>query len=182
MQCDRCKKVFRDNYLLNRHLNKKNLCKKIEEEEDDEIVECINDYKCKYCCKEFAAKRYCKQHEKTCKLKDDPVSMLEIDLNIKLSKFYDKECRFCDKTFARQCNLTNHYLICKKRYEYIDKLKDKKKSKEIIHIKNIYNNTTNNNTNNNTLVVNSYEDTERILRLEKNVKRICKYLRYDQMQ
>lgn len=184
MQCDRCKKVFRDNYLLNRHLNKKNICRKIEEEED-EIVECNDDYKCKYCCKEFAVKRYCKDHEKTCKLKDDPVRILEIDLNIKLSKYYDKECRFCDRTFTRHYSLTKHYLICKKRYEYIDKLKDKKKSKEIIHIKNIYNTTNNNNNttnNNNTLVVNSYEDTERIMRLEKNVKRICKYLRYDQMQ
>jgi len=135
MECPRCHKIFRDKHSLNRHINKKNLCREKEKEVEKEEIEQQEFYKCQYCCKEFEVKRYCKQHESSCKLRYDPVRILEMELNIKLDIYYDKECRFCDKTFARQCNLTNHYLICKNRTEYLNSLKKsitKKNNEELL--------------------------------------------------
>mgnify|MGYP001476989418 CR=1 FL=1 len=105
MECPRCHKTFAYSYLLTRHLNRKILCREKEKEIEKEEIEQQEQYKCQYCCKEFEVKRYCKQHEASCKLKYDPVRILEMELNIRLNKYYDKECRFCDKTFTRQCNI-----------------------------------------------------------------------------
>ena len=137
MECPRCHKIFRDKYILNRHINKKNLCREKEEEKEieKEKIEQQEQYKCQYCCKLFDNKYVKIRHEESCKLKYDPVRILEMELNIKLDKYYDKECRFCDKTFTRQCNLTNHYLICKNRTEYINSLNrsiSKKNNEELL--------------------------------------------------
>jgi hypothetical protein len=124
--CKRCGKIFRDNCDLNRHLSKKTPClQKVD--------------KCIYCFTE------CTSHKHICKLKNDPIRLLEIKLNIKIEiPDNECECRFCNKEFSRIDSLHRHTITCKSRKEYLENLL-KQNNKKIIN-----NNTTTDNNINNT--------------------------------
>jgi hypothetical protein len=112
-----------------------------------------NDHlKCEFCLNTFCSKKYKKIHQENCKLKDDPIRLLEIEKKIKISIPESKtECRFCNKEFCRFSNLNKHITHCKEREEYHQKLLTKSTETQIQNIgtMNINNGTVNNITINN---------------------------------
>ncbi len=126
----------------------------IQEEEEDKTT-------CKYCLKEFQPKNLF-NHILVCKLKDNPIRLLEIDLNIKKEKSLSTKCtkltcNYCDNVFSYQCNVNRHLKICKIKDEYYHSLMSLKETKQKTEIINQNNNNNNNNinSNNNTTNTNS---------------------------
>ena len=78
---------------------------------------------CKYCLKSFYNNGNMKKHYLTCKLKNDPVRILEIEKNILPSiPVCSTECRFCKKLMSRVSTLTTHLLTCKAKQDYLSNL------------------------------------------------------------
>jgi hypothetical protein len=142
--CKRCGKSFRDNYLLTRHLSRLNPCSN---DTKSESLDC----RCKYCLKTYFNNSSLKRHYGTCKHKNDPIRLLEIELNIE-TQFPDNscECRFCSNQFPSVFLLSEHVDDCKYRKEYYQYLIDLKNRNKIIT-----NNTTNNNNSNNQTIINN---------------------------
>ena len=117
IECIRCKKKFRDLYNLTSHQSRKNKCleiittKNIFQTEntcsktENTCIQTENtcsktentcsktENTCKWCIKCFSRKNNKNVHEKTCKLNNDPIRLLEIEAGIHL--LYSTGCRFC---------------------------------------------------------------------------------------
>jgi hypothetical protein len=88
---------------------------------------CTSSVKCEFCLNTFCNKFSKNRHQETCKLKDDPVRVLEIETKVNPKESKSKnECRFCNKEFCRKSVLYSHYSICPDRREYHDQLKEVK--------------------------------------------------------
>ena len=136
--CSNCNNCFRNNFDLNRHLSRKKPCDRkiihtmenpspqtviqspqmviqspqmvISQDKPVKIEGDVEKLNCKWCLKQFS--RTAKLTAHMCKLKDDPVRKLEMELNI--TPCMDSDCcRFCKKTFKHikrhQCNLKMTY-------------------------------------------------------------------------
>ena len=95
---------------------------------------------CKFCLNNFFKKNI-KKHLLSCKQRDDPIRLLEIDQDIcPVLPDSKTECRFCNKNLCNTSYLNKHVLICKEREDYHQTLLAKKKVQKVTSI-------TNNNTN-----------------------------------
>ena len=115
IKCPRCNEVFDFQCRLDRHLSRKKLCKKIAE-----------DNQCKYCNKTFTTFSYLKTHIETCKLREDPIRKMEIQLNIN-ENIDPTTCRYCKKTYTRVNNANAHMKTCKEKDAYIASLEEQLK-------------------------------------------------------
>lgn len=148
--CDVCEKRFRDKYNLNIHKARKIPCERVLNKQPGEMagesiicmkientgslnsikesVKSINKM-CEYCLHSFS-----KLYNKTshnCKLKEDPVRKLEIELKITpVIPECKTECRFCKKVLSRADALNKHMSSCQKRKEYHQNLLYKKEVNE----------------------------------------------------
>jgi len=71
-ECPDCHQIFTRLYNLERHVNKKNKCKKVEkiqEKEEEIVVEELKKFKCPYCNKLYTRNYDVTRHLKTCKSK-----------------------------------------------------------------------------------------------------------------
>jgi hypothetical protein len=169
-RCKLCNHEYKDNYALNRHLSRITPCVIIDENQNrgpnpnplppdpEPIV--LSKLTCHYCLHTFSTLSNLTKHSTKCKLKDDPIRLLEIEHKMNI-KFPDNklECRFCNNVLSRVDNLKTHLESCKKRQEYHKELLQKQANviNQITNnnnnVKNITNNITNNNqvTNNNNI-------------------------------
>jgi hypothetical protein len=120
-----------------------------------EPSEITPDNKCEFCLNCYSTKRNLRRHLDICKLRYDPIRLLEIKNDIKFDSFPKTECRFCNKDFINVNKLNNHFKICKEREDYHQNLIKNDTTKGISTI-GVQNNiqTQNNNTNNG--VINNY--------------------------
>jgi hypothetical protein len=152
---------------------------------------------CSFCLHTFSKRTNIKNHENSCKFKDDQVRLLEIELCIKIDEPSDSktECRFCNQFFSRSDSLFRHIKVCNERKIYHEKLLKQKENKTVNitnnnitnnnnQVTNINNNTiTNNNITNNVLVVSNFgdesvdhiSDKQFISLLDRYVKQIKKF-------
>ena len=229
IECDVCKKQFRHNYLLIRHLERKTPCKspinkkcirsyegnveynneRIKNSKQNINSESIPNtpsiifntsniqtnnpsiisnpsnnqtpcFECEYCCNKFTRKYTLNTHYKKCKMIDDPVRELEIELckNESIDP-ESKSCRFCNKVFYNLNNLHRHDKICKPKEEYKRKL-----LKELNRYRQQNTTTTNNSTvpnitinidnshniHNNTMNIMNYDHDYEHITIEKIIK------------
>jgi uncharacterized C2H2 Zn-finger protein len=126
---------------------------------------------CSFCLHTFSKRTNIKNHENSCKFKDDQVRLLEIELCIKIDEPTDPktECRFCNQIFSRSDSLFRHVKVCNERKIYHEKLLKQKENKTVNIINNnnqvtninnniTNNNITNNNITNNVLVISNFGD------------------------
>ena len=92
--CDRCEKDFKQEWRLERHLKRKNLCKS---KTDNPNIR----YSCNICQKDYKQKCHLTRHLKTCKKNDEK----------------EYKCDFCDKIFKRKWCLERHLKTCKIKKE-----------------------------------------------------------------
>lgn len=133
IECDICKKTFRHNYLLMRHLNRKFPCQpsepvthKVSSHEIKNNPKSLNssgnfvdEVRCDYCHKYLSRGQRLTDHTTKCHMKNDAVRMMEIQL--KKNVFLNPEshkCRFCNKECMRIDNLKRHEMICKSKENY----------------------------------------------------------------
>lgn len=110
-----------------------------------------NDKRCNFCLCSFSSAKYKNKHETICKLREDPVRLLELDLCITAQAHECKTgCRFCNKILSSVAKLNYHYISCQKRIDYLENLRKTAKGKESV----IINNYTTNNTVNNNIIIN----------------------------
>ena len=190
-KCKKCGSCFRDNRDLFRHESRVKPCIKIKilEKITENPINTLENpipslenpnNTCKHCLNIFSTQSNKGKHEKKCKLKDDPIRILEIENDIipELPES-NTECRFCNKNFYNNSNLNRHISICKEREVY-KKILIKEKQQNVIN--NINNNTTiNNNTNcnnvNNNLILNfgqenlNHIQTENIIKLLRDIRK-----------
>ena len=177
--CSTCNKDFQSSWHLKRHINNKKRCL------PQEVVPKTESYKCLYCAKPFSNKSSLDRHAKSCFNKDDNVRQREIKLGVQLMQYYDKECRFCNKHFSSRWYLRKHYESCVERNKYIEKLQDLRighRGDAQVNIVNDNSNNTNTNCHNNNtfnIVINSYDETERIMR--DLPKLVCNWMIQDQI-
>jgi len=133
---------------------------------------------CQYCTNIFFNKNTLRRHEKTCKMKDDPCRLLEIEMGIQHKKSENLICYFCNKTLFRADSLTRHLSICKERGLYHEQLlkqnqeKEQKIIQQTINNGTINNGTINNGTINNTIVFNTPRSLQHI-----QAEKIIQFLR-----
>ena len=207
-RCEKCGAVFRDNYDLSRHQARIRPCFReiknnpvqeiqkdtvniqkdtvnIQKDTVDKQKDTVNIQKdttkeCKFCLNTFFNKQSKNRHELTCKQRDDPTRLLEIENHIEPAIPDCKtECRYCNKTFSRTALLNKHLVICKEKEEYRQiLLKQKKQSHQVQNNQNINGenvnvncNVTNNNNNIvNNLVLNFGEETMEHIELRDIIK------------
>ena len=100
--------------------------------------------KCEFCLNTFSSKYTKKRHLVNCKIKEDPIRLLEIQCSVEPELPDTKtECRFCNKIYNNISNLNKHLNMCEDRKEYHGRL--------INQITNINNNNCNNTNCNNTV-------------------------------
>jgi hypothetical protein len=174
LKCNLCNHEYRDKYALNRHLSRITPCVIIDQSPvipnnkpmspvntpEPEPEPNVSKLTCIYCFHTFSSTSNFNKHPPKCKLKDDPIRLLEIEhkINVKLPD-NKHECRFCNSVYTREYTLTKHLESCKKRQEYHKELLQKQANviNQITNnnnnVKNITNNITNNNqvTNNNNI-------------------------------
>jgi hypothetical protein len=167
--CRDCGKQFRDTYNLTKHMSRVRPCtptrsngirggaknESLEELNDSQVE--LNDSQkmprsshgelkdsgvlCQFCLQTFSIKTNMKKHHLTCKCKEDPVRLLEIEKGIDVDIPENKlECRFCNCIFSKTSNLNRHISSCKDREKYIKHLQ----TPVNCTINNYNNNTTNN--------------------------------------
>jgi len=115
---------------------------------------------CRFCFNVFHNKWNLNKHEKTCKMKDDPCRLLEIEMGIQHNMSDDLICYYCNKALFRADSLTRHLPKCKQRELYHQQLLKQKEEKTInliINNSNNCNNTTN--ITNNNLSIHFHENT-----------------------
>ena len=156
--CKRCGKCFRDQYNLSRHQSRTKPCKDKNEVVKNTSIEqsnifakqidtsgtlsstlnnpnlLINKQKsicCEFCFCEFFNRQCLARHYNSCKLQDDPVRQLEIELEITPEVPENKlECRFCNKVLSRKATLNKHK--CKIKEEYHQKLLKQKGKQQVV--------------------------------------------------
>ena len=150
ISCSRCLKKFKYNYLLERHKNKKVMCKEIVPDKIEEVAKKLEEttkkldsltskfiereennkftgYKCKYCGKVYTRKDNLLRHENKgrCKLKNDNITIYERELGI-LKSNRDLECRFCKKQYTTKSNFCRHQNKgCKEKRYYEKELEER---------------------------------------------------------
>ena len=178
--CKKCDRVFRDDYNLHRHMSRLVPCtlgkypsivNKNQQTSGNTPGASGNTpgasgntpgaspntsgNKCEYCLNCYSTKYNLRIHQDICKLRYDPIRLLEIENDIKVESFPKTECRFCNKDFINVNKLNNHFKICKEREDYHQKLiKNDTKGSTIGVQNNIQTQNNNNNTNNG--VINNY--------------------------
>ncbi len=117
----------------------------------------LPDTTCTCCCKIFLNVQNRKKHDRICKLKDDSLRLLEIELGIVITVPTNKlQCRFCNKVVSRSDKLNDHYNICIEKFNYQSNLLEQKdlllrnKQTQINNNSNNIIGNNNTNTNNNT--------------------------------
>jgi len=184
IECDVCKKQFRHNCFLIRHLERKipctpsklvskNITKPPSQHRDHfnnneepllqqtETTLKTNLNKCKFCHKSISRGCRLKEHEGKCHLRDDHVRKLEIQLNKEITLPNDNTCRFCLKSFFNVCSLHRHDKVCKSKNAYYDKLLKEIPSTQTVSRGNITINI-NDNSNNTTNILNYDHDYEHV--------------------
>jgi len=120
-----------------------------------------NKIHCEFCLKKYSRVCKLKQHYNICKLKNDPIRLLElenkIDPDIPSNKL---ECRFCNLVFCRSDTLNKHIGVCNGREDYHKNL-IKKREITIQNQTNIQNQ--NNNTNCNNTTINNNNNTNNLI-------------------
>ena len=172
--CNRCERNFQKNWQLQRHFSRKIPCKlqltcapvKTPDETIKSPQQTIEspqqtiespqqtmkspDTCCKYCLKTFARSQNLKNH--SCKMKDDKVRKLEIQLNKKIEPWSSNMCRFC--RYEGGVHISRHLKTCKARKRYHEKLESELKEQQnessdkhvtINNVNNINNTIVNNN-------------------------------------
>jgi hypothetical protein len=183
VECQKCGAWFRDNYHLSRHQSRVKPCigknkidttakNTLEEQnkllkEQNELLKEQNKLSeeqktplnvCKFCLNTFFNISSLKRHNSTCKLKNDPVRLLEIENGItpKIPEL-KTECRFCNKVLFNTSKLNSHLLICKEREEYHNRLLNMEQKQIPTQINNIQNQTNiENQTNNQNIFILSF--------------------------
>lgn len=87
-----------------------------------------NAYRCKYCNKLFSFESNLQRHlrQKSCKLKNDNVSIYERELGIKPPDISSLTCRFCLVSFSKQQSYSRHINSdCKEKLKYEIELQKK---------------------------------------------------------
>jgi hypothetical protein len=128
--------------------------------------------KCEFCLNIFHCKKYKKIHQENCKLKNDPIRLLEIEKKIKINIPGSKtECRFCNKDFCRLSVLNKHIIHCKEREDYHKQLLTKSTEMQIQNIGTLNNGTMNinNGTVNNITINNFGQESLDHLQIEKTI-------------
>jgi hypothetical protein len=213
--CNNCKKSFKTNWQLQRHLGKKIQCKpnlpnvpveciklpnfhkkstevptesKTEHAKNSAAVDSLT---CEYCLVTFANKKNLRLHGERCKLKEDPVRCMEIELNKNVNRWSKNECRFCDYKSIYTRHVTRHLTSCKKRKEYKAALEaelqiknksthESKVTNNITH-NNVTNvNVTNNMTNNINIIVNPLGQENYSYITCNQIMSLCKKTRSDE--
>jgi hypothetical protein len=110
VSCDICGKEFNYDCHLVRHLGKKFPCKPKPKKEE---------HQCVYCQKVLSTPYTLIRHDRTCKMKEDDVRQLEMQLEKDVSLEPDTNvCRFCNKNFFNRRNMKRHDGVCKSKKEY----------------------------------------------------------------
>ena len=183
INCDRCHKTFKYNYLLQRHKKKKKLCPLIEidaiSKETDRIKSTANKlekqvellvhlqnentddeeyyvHQCTFCYKSFKTKKSMTRHinKGRCKLVHDNISIYERELNIDPPDIQSLTCRFCKTNYGKSSSYSRHLKNgCKAKKIYEAQLE-----KRVLIARNkaasVIQNQTINNTTNNTININ----------------------------
>ena len=184
VDCEICGKTFRCIYYLTRHLsrvkpcisvkNKKTPSENISDKKltssgekitsSEEKITSLN--KCNFCLNTYHCEKYKNKHQTTCKQRDDPLRLLEIEIGVNPDSPQTKtECRFCNHNFFNLNNLNRHFKVCKDRKEYHEKLINKQKKDQQLTITNngtINNNNINNGTVNYSINVFGQESTDHV--------------------
>jgi hypothetical protein len=131
-----------------------------------------NDLKCNFCFDTFKNQRTKGLHLTRCKLKDDPVRLLEIELDIKEFKHIGPStCRFCEKTYNTLYYLPIHYRSCRQKEKYHKDLLKQKEQREIDNTKGksiqIINNTI---TNNQTNIITNNQNNNVVIMLQQQIE------------
>lgn len=72
--------------------------------------------RCAYCLKVFPSKL--ERHMKTCRMKDDDIRRLEMQLNKQYAPTDSNVCRFCKAAFSKSCHAKRHMALCRERDAY----------------------------------------------------------------
>ena len=200
-ECEKCGKILRDRYNLLRHQSRSRPCTDICSEIGDDTLEknlqkqsknlqeqsknlqkqSLNlqkqsssiSLKCEFCLNTFSNKYTKKRHLVNCKIKEDPIRLLEIQCSVEPELPDTKtECRFCNKIYNNISNLNKHLNMCEDRKEYHGRLIN-----QITNINNNNCNNTNTNCNNTNIILNfgqeklNHIQTENIINLLRNIRK-----------
>jgi len=150
--CEICCKDFGQNWRLQRHLSKKRPCRPCAGNgpPTGRIDPPTGLKRCQWCGVGFKA--HLNRHVSVCKLRDDLIRVLEIQLGIPLPPETPKHsCRFCGHQSTKASHATRHLATCKHRSEYLASLQKRaSRNPSRTHRPSVVNNTTTNNTNTNT--------------------------------
>lgn len=176
VNCPRCKKYFKYQCYLNKHLHNKSICREVNEQCTETKKESIltnkesqitpeesllsdmesqkslktTEFQCKFCSKNFKRAWNLKEHldKNKCKTKNDNVRIYEVELGIE-PECKENTCRFCNFSFSLIKNYQRHMRAgCKAKEEYEQQLEKRVLKARADYAKQIINNTTNNNTHN----------------------------------
>ena len=185
VNCERCKKSFRDQYNLTCHMSRKNKCKEIvndtikqnepegkQNELNPKHFEPKNkqfEPSCEFCFKTFFNTQSLTRHYNCCKAQDDPIRQIEIEAGIKpVLPECLTECRFCNKVLSSTTILNKHRCTAREKYH-----NDLKRGPSIVN-NNTTNNTTNNIINNGTIIFNQESCNLEIPNVMNELKKINK--------
>jgi len=162
IKCDRCQQEFPFRWRLERHLARKNPCKKQNGENGHQGGENGHQggenghqggeighqggeigHRCEFCFKELSSLVECRRHMLICKAQHDDVRQLEIKLGIPIPQYSNTMCRFCLCEFKTKLN--RHQLTCIAKAEYKEKLEKQLEEKHARIAPQTINNTTNHN-------------------------------------
>ena len=137
--CRDCGKQFRDTYNLTKHMSRVKPCVPArstggmggDKNSVDQMHKSAKEMHksvgvlCQFCLQSFSVKTNMKRHHLTCKCKEDPVRLLELEHEVDIDIPENKlECRFCNLIFARTDNLNKHIPNCKEREKYHKNLQE----------------------------------------------------------
>ena len=178
--CFRCGYTAKQRCNFKTHLNRKNVCKPIEEDMEIELIKDYYGFNDEPKTPEIVTPKNPKMTQKDPKKpQNDPISELiedpkkpqktpfRAEKNPKKPQKTPNEpiCIYCSRTYSKMCHLRRHEKTCKKKLEINQNDKIMKMEKQIEELQNFkiqtQNNTTNNNcnnniTNNNTININNY--------------------------
>lgn len=89
-----------------------------------EVLSCI----CRYCHHQYKSVYSCDRHMISCKVQDDPLKQLEIDLNIDIPPPPKNTCAYCYKKLVNKKLLNMHLKGCTSKRLYHHMLQQQKNS------------------------------------------------------